>query len=78
MTDELYNETKKQIEKANLDDIAEKKAESELAKEHKKEASETEKAKKPKKELTEEEKRILLARRRKRLQQERMKNSSNV
>ena len=36
MTDELYNETKKQIEKANLDDIAEKKAESELAKEHKK------------------------------------------
>lgn len=78
MTDELYNETKKQIEKANLDDIAEKKAESDLAKEHKKEASETEKAKKPKKELTEEEKRILLARRRKRLQQERMKNSSNV
>lgn len=78
MTDELYNETKKQIEKANLDDIAEKKAEFELAKEHKKEASETEKAKKPKKELTEEEKRILLARRRKRLQQERMKNSSNV
>lgn len=80
MTDELYNETKKQIEKANLDDIVEKKAESELAKEHKKEASETEteKAKKPKKELTEEEKRILLARRRKRLQQERMKNSSNV
>ena len=80
MTDELYNETKKQIEKANLDDIAEKKAESELAKEHKKEASETEteRAKKPKKELTEEEKRILLARRRKRLQQERMKNSSNV
>lgn len=78
MTDELYNETKKQIEKANLDDIAEKKAESELAKEHKKEASETETAKKPKKELTEEEKRILLARRRKRLQQERMKNSSNV
>ncbi len=78
MTDELYNETKKQIEKSNLDDIAEKKAESELAKEHKKEASETEKAKKPKKELTEEEKRILLARRRKRLQQERMKNSSNV
>lgn len=80
MTDELYNETKKQIEKANLDDIAEKKAESELAKEHKKEASETEteKAKKPKKELTEEEKRILLARRRKRLQQEKMKNSSNV
>ncbi len=78
MTDELYNETKKQIEKANLDDIAEKKAESELAKEHKKETSETEKAKKPKKELTEEEKRILLARRRKRLQQERMKNSSNV
>lgn len=78
MTDELYNETRKQIEKANLDDIEEKKAKSELAKEHKKESSETERARKPKKELTEEEKRILLARRRKRLQQERMKNSSNV
>lgn len=78
MTDELYNETRKQIEKANLDDIEEKKAKPELAKEHKKESSETERAKKPKKELTEEEKRILLARRRKRLQQERMKNSSNV
>lgn len=77
MTDELYNETKKQIEKANLEDIEEK-TKPELAKEQKRELLEKERTKKPKKELTEEEKRILLARRRKRLQQERMKNSSNV
>ena len=60
MTDELYNETKKQIEKADL------------------ERNPEEKTKKPKKELTEEEKRILLAIRKKRLQQEKMRNSSNV
>ena len=50
MTDELYNETKKQIEKANLEDIEEK-TKPELAKEQKRELLEKERTKKPKKEF---------------------------